>query len=141
MKVPLNHFIFAEEIAGECESRDPPRAARDAIPNEAPKTHLTDACDKRCEGPQDWGKASNDDGLAPVPLIERLGTQQVFLIEQTTRFADEYAGSDESPNGVVGEISQDRRSEEQRNDDLHIEGGDMGVWIHHAADGTDREQQ
>ena len=81
MEIPLHDFTLTEKIPSKREGGDPSRPSRDAVPNEAPKSHLADAGHKRCKRPQDRRKAGDDDGLTSVAFVESLRPQQMFPVQ------------------------------------------------------------
>ncbi len=73
---------IAEEVAAEDKERNPEQAAYDVVGEELHISHFADASDKRCEGPDDWHEAGDDDGFCAVFFIETVGAVNMFFFEE-----------------------------------------------------------
>ena len=73
-EVLLDEGQVPEEVAGEDADGDPEDPADDVVGEEVPVAHLPDPGHEGGEGADDGDEAGDDDGLAPVLLVERRGS-------------------------------------------------------------------
>ena len=81
MKVTLHYFTFTETESCQYEGCYPRRPTSDAVANKTAKTHLRDSGDEWRERPQYRRESSDDDRLASVSFVERLRSEEVFLVQ------------------------------------------------------------
>jgi hypothetical protein len=106
-----------EEVAPEEEAEHPEDAARDVEDGEARVRHPADACHEGRERADDRDEACQDDGLAAVPLVERLRAQEVLPVEPARRLAREDLRTHPKADGVVDRVAEHRgRAEDESHD-------------------------
>ena len=69
----LNERQIAKEITGQGEQHHPEQAANDVVGQKTAVGHRADAGHKRRKGADDGYKASQNDGFAAMPLLEKVG--------------------------------------------------------------------
>ena len=82
MKIALDHIDIAKMIACKRKTSDPKYAAQYIKGNESLIMHSADTSDKRRKSSDDRHKTRYDNGLAAMPFVKGLGTQQMLSIEK-----------------------------------------------------------
>src|SRR5207247_4411239 len=114
-KVVLDQWNVAEEIACIDQRRDPRRPADHVEDDEFSVSHRSHACEKGSEGAHDRHEAADDDGEAPILLVEAMRTLEVLRLEPASEArvlrTGECFGYDKSSDAVVDGVSEDHSGE------------------------------
>ena len=78
----MRRVDFAQREAEHRHAEHPADAAEDVEADEPAVAHLADAGDDGRERAEEGQEAGDDDRLAAVAFVERLGAKQVFLREE-----------------------------------------------------------
>src|SRR3990170_4635142 len=105
-----------EEVAEGGHAHDPPNPSCDIIEDEPSVLHAPHSRHEGRERADYRHEASDDDGDPPVPIIELLGGDKVFLVEQERILSSEDFGSGSCPDGVADGISNNRRQADEEKD-------------------------
>ncbi len=125
-EILLDDGDVAEEIAPQNEENDPADSPDDVIGDESPVGHPSDAGHEGGKRPDDRHKPGDDDGLASMLFIKRMGPVQVLLLEESRFFLMKNLGADIVPDPVIDRIPQDGCRNEQRDEPFDTKAAHRG---------------
>ena len=99
------------------------------LPQDLVGVGVADARHEGRKGAHNRHEARDDDGLAAVLIIERLGVFQVIGVEQHGAFTREHPRADEAANPVIGVVTHETRRHQQSGQKMHFHrsGGGNGT--------------
>jgi hypothetical protein len=113
---------IAKIVAGEQKGSDPQEGPGNVKDRETTIRHDPDPSDKRGKGPDDWHESGENDGLSSMPLVKRLGCQEVFLVEPPTPLAREYSWADTATDRIIDRVTKNRGGEESQQQPWDLKG-------------------
>ena len=103
----------AEEIPGGNQPRHPEDGPGDVERQELDRGHERNPSHKRRKGTHDGNEPGQDNGLAAMPFVKRMGLEQVLLVQKPCLPA-EYARPHVPPDLIVYGIPQNRRPQQDK---------------------------
>src|SRR3989338_4132812 len=120
LEMLLDEGNVAEEVSAIDEEGNPQDAAEDVVGDETGIGHLPHPSNERGEGADDRDEARDDNRLCSIFFVEGFRFYQVLTLQKAD-ILPEHPGSNESANGIIHRITNDRGNGEEHEEQVRIQ--------------------